>query len=86
MDVKLAKTSREAALLLRREGLPAEEKDLVFDQQFTEAVDGILRQLLGERDALDDGAQGGGQAGDGDGHGAGIMTWVPVWARGYQSR
>jgi hypothetical protein len=68
MHVELAEVFRKPALLVRGERLTPEEQNLVFDQQFTEAVDGLPRQFFGECDALDNGAQGGGQAGNGDCH------------------
>ena len=69
VHVKLAEARRKAALLLGSERLAAKEQDLMLDQQFAEAVDGLLRQFIGEPDALDDGAKGRGQPGDGHVHG-----------------
>src|SRR5258708_39413564 len=69
MNVEFAEVLCKSALLLRGERLPPEKQDLVFDQQFTEAVDGLPRQFVGERDAVNDGAEGGSQASNSDGHG-----------------
>src|SRR5271170_351679 len=71
MYVQGAEPIRKSALLLRSDGLIAKKQDLVFDQQFTEAVNSGLRQLIGEFDALHNCAEGRGQAGCGDGH-----TWI----------
>ena len=57
MNVQLAEVLGEPALLLRGDRLAAEEQDLVFDQQFTEALDILLRQVVGQPDAIDDGAK-----------------------------
>ena len=80
VHVKLAEVFCKPALLLRGERLTPEEQDLVFDQQFTEAVDGRRRQFFRERDAPNFGAKRGGQAGNGNGHGA-IMPCGPTQAR-----
>ena len=44
----------------------------MLDQQFAEAVDGLLRQFFGELDALDDGAESGGETRCGNGH---VNSW-----------
>ena len=76
MDVQLAEVGRKPALLLRGQRLAAEEQDLVFDQQFAEAVDGWRRQFIGQPDTLDDRAQRGGNAGNRDGHGTRLRRWL----------
>jgi hypothetical protein len=56
MYVKIAEAPCEPALLLGSDRLLAKEQDLVLHQQFVETIDRLLRQLIGERDAIDDGA------------------------------
>jgi hypothetical protein len=55
MYVQIAEARRKPALLLRTQGLLVKEQNLVFDQQFTQAIDGRLRQLLGQGNAVNDG-------------------------------
>jgi hypothetical protein len=76
MNVQLAEVSRKPALLLGGERLSAEEQNLVFDQQFTEALDRLLRQFFGEPDAIDNGSEGGGNALNGNGHGRRLLRWL----------
>ena len=64
----MAEALREPALLLRGDRLAAEEQDLVFYQQFTKALDILLRQVIGQPDAIHDGDKCGGLAGSRNSH------------------
>src|ERR1700722_18001566 len=75
VDVQWPEVLRKPALLLRGQRLAAEQQDLVFHQQFTQAIDSRLRQFIGEADALHHGAQGGGNARNIEADGARLLRW-----------
>jgi hypothetical protein len=81
MDMQFAEVFRKPVLLLRCYRLSAKEQNLVFDQQITEAIDIVLRQFIGQVDAVDNGAERWGNTGTRYGH-VGRLLWrlLALWS------
>lgn len=77
VHVQGAKARGELRLRLRGDRLVTEEQHLVLDQEFSQARHFRLRQLPGNVDPGDEGAEGAGDARDFDGHGSSFRLAVP---------